>query len=163
MRLIVATLLSASLAACGVTSGGLAPGQATLPQVIEQMGEPSMVWSEPDGSLQLEFVRAPGGNGNFMAWVGRDGRLRRLEQVLTTENAGRLEVGMSREQVRRVLGRPAWTESLDGGGALWHWRLVESLPPRQQIDVRFGADGNLLAVAHVPVSWPPAKLARARG
>ena len=148
MRLLALVLLMAALCACSMPAGGLAPGRTTLPQVIERMGEPSMAWSGQDGSLQLEFSRLPGGNGNFMAWIGRDGVLQRLDQVLTVENVGRLERGMSRDQVRRLLGRPARVDR-PVTVEIWHWPLDAARPTqpaRWQVDAHFGADGVLVEV-----------------
>ena len=116
-----------------------------MPQVLKQMGEPSMVWSEGDGSLQMEFAHVPEGGGNFMARMAPDGILMSLQQVLTEANVEALHPGMSRDQVRRRLGRPAWVEGVEAG-ELWHWPLDQHRPAEWQVDARFGAVGTLLEV-----------------
>lgn len=142
------------LCACQPMSGGLVPGKTPLPQVIERMGEPSMVWSDADGSLQLEFARIPTENGNFMARIGPDRILLSVDQVLTRENAARLALGMSRDQVRRLLGRPARTEVLVlNANEVWHWPLDDVRPARWQLDVRFASDGTVLEISRSRIGW----------
>ncbi|GAB2878194.1 hypothetical protein GCM10027046_02730 [Uliginosibacterium flavum] len=138
-------MLVCVLSACGPASHGLEPGKATMPQLLDQMGEPSMVWSEGDGSLQLEFARIPKGGGNFMARVAPNGILMSLQQVLTEANVEALQPGMSRDQVRRALGRPGWIEGRESG-ELWHWPLDQNRPEVWQVDAQFSVAGTLLEV-----------------
>ncbi|SBT04719.1 conserved hypothetical protein [Candidatus Accumulibacter aalborgensis] len=50
--------------------------------MVASMGEPAMVWKNPDGSEQLAYPRGPAGTQTFMAYVGPDGTLQRIEKVL---------------------------------------------------------------------------------
>ena len=64
------------IAACASYSGSnLKPGVSTLPEVVASMGEPAMVWKNPDGSQQLAYPRGPAGTQTFMAYVGPDEKL----------------------------------------------------------------------------------------
>jgi methionine synthase I (cobalamin-dependent) len=96
--------------ACSQTNGGLHPGKSTLPEVVAQMGQPSMIWSDEHGNLVVEFSRLPGQQQNFMARFSQDGLLISLEQVLTESRVVNLREGMSREEVRRLIGRPGSIE-----------------------------------------------------
>lgn len=142
-RLPCLLLIASLLAACvGGAPSGLEPGKTTLPQLLEQLGQPSMVWSEGDGSLQIEFARVAQGGSNFMARVDPNGVLLSLQQALTDARVASLQPGMSREQVRRYLGQPARIE-FEGAEEVWHWPLDSRRPAVWQIDVHFGAGGNL--------------------
>lgn len=136
-------LLVCLLAACvGGVPPSLEPGKTTARQLLEQFGPPSMVWSEGDGSLQMEFARVAQGGGNFMARVAPDGVLLNLQQVLTDARVASLQPGMSRDEVRRHLGQPAKVENLPEG-EVWHWPLDSQRPAGWQINAHFGARGFL--------------------
>ncbi|MDP5238414.1 outer membrane protein assembly factor BamE [Uliginosibacterium sp. 31-16] len=141
-------LLSGVLGACAPSSGVLEPGKSALPQVLAQMGQPSMVWAGDNGALLMEFARVPPGYENFMARIGPDGVLISLRQVLTEESVAALRGGMTRDQVRQLLGRPAYVDAaLDAEGVeTWHWPLDAVHPPVRQLDVQFGAGGTVLGV-----------------
>lgn len=149
MRSIPLTVICAALCvltACQKETGGLKPGQTTLPQLLSRMGQPTMVWSDSDGTLQLEFSHVLEGGGNYMAQVSAGGVLVSLQQVLTDSVADGLQAGMSQDQVRRRLGRPASMES-GAEGDVWHWPLgADGRPVVWQIDAHFGARGILLEV-----------------
>ena len=80
---LLAVCVSVLMAACVSYSGSnLKPGVSTSAEVIASMGEPAMVWKNPDGSAQLAYPRGPAGTQTFMAYIGPDGRLQRIEGVL---------------------------------------------------------------------------------
>lgn len=143
-RSFLALLPVCLLVAC-VGRSSLEPGKTTLPQLLEQLGQPTMVWSEGDGSLQMEFARVAQGGGNFMAHVAPNGVLMSLQQVLTEASVEALQQGMSRDEVRRRMGLPARTERV-GGQEIWHWPLDTRRPANWQIDAHFGAEGVLSEV-----------------
>ena len=110
--LLVFTVLL--LAACaGYSGSNLKPGVSTLPEVLASMGEPAMVWKNPDGSEQLAYPRGPAGTQTFMAYVGPDGTLQRIEKVLDMAHFERVKAGMSKDEVLRVIGPSGtqWTQS----------------------------------------------------
>lgn len=47
-------------------------GISSLAEVIEAMGQPTMVWNTPDCSKQLAYPRVPAGTHNFMVLVGSE-------------------------------------------------------------------------------------------
>lgn len=102
-----ALLLSASLiiAACASYEGrGLRPGEARLEDVQTTMGQPAMQWQDPDGSRQLAYPRGPAGFHTFMVRLGPTGKLQSIENVLDERHLANVSVGMSKEEVLRVLG-----------------------------------------------------------
>jgi hypothetical protein len=59
------------MSACASYSGSkLTPGISSYQEVVAMMGEPAMLWQDPDGSLQLAYPRGPFGTQTFMAYLG---------------------------------------------------------------------------------------------
>ena len=131
------------IAACASYSGSnLKPGVLTLPEVVASMGEPAMVWKNPDGSQQLAYPRGPAGTQTFMAYVGPDGKLQRIEGVLDMAHFARIQAGMSKEEVLRVLGPsgPLWTQTYSRSNTLaWSWLFCDSSSLQNFFDVMFDA------------------------
>ncbi len=101
-------LLAMVLPACdGVNLNRLKPGISTLQEVRAIMGPPTMEWVDADGSRTWEYPRTPGGVVNYMIDFDRDSILREVRQVLTEENFARVRPGMTRDEIRRLLGQPA--------------------------------------------------------
>ena len=145
--LLPACLVASLLTACSPAVDSLQPGVATLPQVVAQMGQPSMIWSDEHGNLMVEFSRLPGQQQNFMARFSQDGVLISLEQVLTEARIVNLREGMSREEVRRLIGRPGSIDQADPAhGERWHWPLDSKKPADWQISVEFDARGEVSSI-----------------
>jgi hypothetical protein len=105
---LLSGLLAASLPACdAINLDKLKPGVSTEQEVRAIMGSPTMEWRDPDGTLTLEYARTPQGIVNYMIILGPDKVLREVRQVISEENFARVKEGMSRDEVRRLLGQPA--------------------------------------------------------
>ena len=102
---VFSTLLVSACA--GYSGSNLKPGVSTLPEVLASMGEPAMVWKNPDGSEQLAYPRGPAGTQTFMVHLGPDGKLQRVEKVLDGSQFHRIQPGMSKDEVLRILGPSA--------------------------------------------------------
>jgi hypothetical protein len=85
----------------------LRPGSSTTDDVRQIMGNPSLEWRDADGTRIWEYPRTPEGMVNYMLVIGPDHVLREVRQVLTEENFNRVRPGMTRDQVRYLLGQPA--------------------------------------------------------
>ncbi len=144
-NLAVLLFFALCCAACTGTQAPLEPGKTRLSQLVRHLGQPTMVWSEGDGSLLVEFARAGQGGGNLMARVTPDGVMQSLQDVLTDARVASLLPGMSRDQVRRHLGQPVQIEN-GKDGEVWHWPLDSRRPAQWQVDAHFGAMGNLESV-----------------
>src|SRR5258707_12656129 len=96
--------LAASLAGCanftGVSSG--MPAQ----QVQAKLGAPETVRKNADGSEVWEYPEGPLGRETYMVTLGSDRAVREVHQVLNDEYFSKLQVGMSRDEARRLLGKP---------------------------------------------------------
>ncbi len=142
-------VLSALLiAACaGYSGSNLQPGVSTLPEIVASMGEPAMVWKNPDGSEQLAYPRGPAGTQTFMVYVGPDGKLQRIEKVLNMEHFARVRVGMNQDEVLRVLGPSGsrWTQSYSRSNQLaWSWLFCNSWNVQEFFDVMFDASSGIV-------------------
>jgi hypothetical protein len=113
-------VVAALLAGCSILAvSRLEAGKSSEADVRASLGEPKRVFTNPDGSRQLAFASGPEGTQTFMAYVSPDGRLTRLEQVLTNEHLAKIDRGtMTSAQLERLIGPP--------------WRTVD-FPRKQQV------------------------------
>ena len=107
LYLVLSALSALILGGCdAMTMKDLKPGVSTGFDVRDRLGKPGIEWRNDDGSVTWEYSRQPEGTECFMATIGPDNVLRSLENVLTPENFGRVQAGWSKDQVRRLLGKP---------------------------------------------------------
>jgi len=122
-------LLLPTLFAAGCASfSAIAPG-ASGQQVEKLVGAPTSVWKNPDGSEVWEYPRGPLGVETFMVTLGSDHAVREVRQVLNDETIAKLHVGMSRDEVRRMLGKPRYIGFSDyTDEEIWSWRYQQQNP-----------------------------------
>ena len=141
VRRLALLAITLFLSACaGYSGSGLKAGAATLPEVIAAMGEPAMRWKEADGREQLAYPRGPGGNHTYMVFLSKDGHLERIKNVLDYEHFGRIQPGMSKEDVLRLIGppQPQWTMYFKARDELaWEWRFCNGWNEQSRFDVLF--------------------------
>src|SRR5437879_12444767 len=116
--------LAASLAGCAnftaVRSG--MPAQ----QVQAKLGVPETVRKNADGSEVWEYPGGPLGRQTYIVTLGSDHAVREVHQVLNDEYFSRVRAGMSRDEVRRLLGKPGETMVLGARDEeVWSWRYQE--------------------------------------
>ena len=144
--LLIASALFLS-ACAGYSGSNLKPGVSTLAEVVASMGQPAMVWKNPDGSEQLAYPRGPSGTQTFMAFVGPDGKLQRIDKVLNQANFARIQLGMSQDEVLRVLGPSGseWTQFYARSNQLaWSWLFCNDWNSQEFFDVMFDATSGLV-------------------
>ena len=91
-------------------------------------------WRNDDGSVTWEYTRQPEGTECFMATIGPDNILKSLDNVLTPQNFARVQPGWTRDQVRRLLGKPRSVQKFAmKREEVWDWRL----PPEFSAEVFF--------------------------
>jgi hypothetical protein len=133
-RRIALTLLAVSiagLAGCTIyTSRGL-PAGTPIAQVRQSALAPTGEYALPGGGTRLEFARGSFGRETYMLDFDAQGRLLTSTQVLTEANFATIEPGMSSQDVRMRLGRPAhvfnvgwqnlqvWNYRFSGGDCVW--------------------------------------------
>jgi SmpA / OmlA family len=104
----------------------LEEGVATEADVRARFGEPVAVYDEAAGARTLEYPRQPEGQRNYMITIGADGKMSALRQVLTPANFARVVPGLSTDEVRRLLGRPAKQSVYAiSPNEDWEWRFLD--------------------------------------
>ena len=139
-------LLAAVLPACdSVSLDKLKPGVTTMAQTRDIMGPPAMEWQDADGSATLEYPRTPNGMVNYMIDFGPDKILRAVRQVLTEANFARVQEGMTRDQVRRLLGQPASEQYFSlKREYVWDWKTRTESSYAYFFDVYFDEQGRVI-------------------
>jgi len=100
----------AILAAFGILQGcasfsSISPGESAQ-SVADRVGAPATVWKNPDNSEVWEYPAGYYGVQTFMIAIGPDQNVQEVRQVLSEEYFSKVHAGMSREDVRRLLGTP---------------------------------------------------------
>lgn len=107
MKSLQAVMALLLVAGCALVPGrGLEPGKSTAAQVVTEMGQPAMALERPGGGRLLYFTRWPWGRLTYVATIGPDEVLRGFEQRLTYANIHAVREGMTRDEVRALLGPP---------------------------------------------------------
>ncbi len=113
-------------AAAGVGCASLQPPQATIGQsqadVLASLGPPTSRYTLPAGAQRLEYATGPYGRTTLMVDLGADGRVTTSQQVLTEANFAKVRDGMPRDEVLRLLGRPAEKAGEYMNRQTWSWR-----------------------------------------
>lgn len=126
----VCTLLLA--AGCASYDGrSLVPDKATEADVVALMGAPAETLKRPSGEKVLYYSRLPLGRHMYAATITPEGRLRGIDQRLTSENIARIVPKTTTQaEVRELLGPPYRAErSGIRPNVVWEypWRIAEDL------------------------------------
>jgi len=122
----------------------LKPGISSEAEVRALMGEPGLEWKNQDGSRTWEYTRQPEGVVCYMLTLGTDGILRSIEQALTPENLARVQPGMDKEQVRRLLGKPRSMQTFPlKPEEVWDWKVGREMNVDQLFNVHFDLNGQV--------------------
>jgi hypothetical protein len=153
----LALLFPALLAACASFSA-VNPG-ASAREVETLMGAPANVWKNADGSEVWEYPRGPFGVETYMVTLGSDRAVREVRQVLSNEYISKLHAGMSREEVRRLLGRP---RDIGFSGLndeeIWSWRYREARVRNMELYVQFDRPtGTLKSISRFQIDTSDGK------
>ncbi|HKW38740.1 MAG TPA: outer membrane protein assembly factor BamE [Burkholderiales bacterium] len=98
-------------------------------QVQARMGKPETVRRNSDGSETWEYPLGPAGRETYMVTVGSDHAVREVRQVLSERYFRQVTAGMSREQVRRLLGKPGDVSVFSARNEeVWSWRYQQENP-----------------------------------
>lgn len=126
----------------------LEEGVSTEVEVRKQFGDPVTVTVNPDGSRVLDYPRQPEGWTNYVITIGPDGKMSSLRQLLSADNFARVTPGLTAQQVRDILGRPAQQKRYDlKNEEVWDWRFRPTVNESKLFSVTFGADGRVTGTA----------------
>ena len=124
-------LLLLALAACLAGCANLTAVSSGMPaqQVQAKLGAPETIRKNADGSEVWEYPGGPLGRQTYMVTLGSDRAVQAVHQVLNDEYFSRVRAGMSRDEVRRLLGKPG--EIMVFGARdeeVWSWRYQQQNP-----------------------------------
>ena len=123
---LISLALALSFPGCAV--GPVATGMDEA-QVEARMGKPETVRKGADGSQIWEYPYGPAGRQTYMVILGPDHRMSEIRQVLTNEYFAKVTNGMSRDEVRQILGRPGIVSNYPARDEeVWSWRYQEVNP-----------------------------------
>jgi outer membrane protein assembly factor BamE (lipoprotein component of BamABCDE complex) len=126
-RAFAILLLAAPLWGCAAVSpitGGMDEAQ-----VRARMGKPETVRKNADGSETWEYPTGPLGRQTYMVTLGPDHAVTEVRQVLSDEYFLKVVPGMSREDVRRLLGKPGEISTYSARDEeVWSWRYQQQNP-----------------------------------
>lgn len=148
----IAVVGAALLAGCAaVQLARLEPGKSTEADVRQALGQPARIHDAPGGLRQLAFPSGPEGTQTHMAFVAADGRLVRLDQVLTEENFARLSPGTTTAaEVERLIGPPWRTMDFPNKGATaWDYVFRDIGGYVVDFSVMVGRDGVVTEKVYV--------------
>lgn len=125
------------------------PGVTTAVEVRAKMGNPGHEFRNDDGSVTWEFTRQPSGVQCYMISFGPDQIVQKVDQVLNEANYAKVQPGMTRDRIRRLLGQPARVETFNNlREEVWEWR-IEGTPHNEEtyFNVFFDTDSGLVKKA----------------
>lgn len=138
-------VLAASALAVGCASFSSIPPGSQAQQVEALVGSPASMWKDPDGSEVWEYPQGPLGTETFMVSFGPDRTVRDVRQVLNEETISKLRVGMSRDEVRRMIGKPrdiGYSGRTDE--EIWSWVYREWRSRKMELYVQFDRPSGLV-------------------
>ena len=121
----------------------LRPG-ATVEEVVSRMGPPAVELRDADGTRHLAYPSGPFGTQTYMAQVGGDGRLQRIDQVLDDTRFNSISQGMGTEELLRLIGPPWQRVPFSNlGQTAWDYRYRDSWGYVAVLSVMVDDDGRV--------------------
>jgi outer membrane protein assembly factor BamE (lipoprotein component of BamABCDE complex) len=131
----------------------LEEGVSTEQDVRTRFGTPETIWPEANGDRTFEYPRQPAGHTNYMISIGSDGKMTSLRQVLHASYFAKVTPGMTRDEVRRLLGKPAKVQAYKlQQEEIWDWRFSDRATEIKVFSVTFDSGG---AVKSTSVTLEP--------
>lgn len=149
IRLFVLAVLALALAGC-VALGGppLQAGVDGVEQVQARLGDPYLRWRDDDGGEQWAYPRGPMGTQTWMVFLAADGRLQRIEQVLTSRHFARIRPGVDDVQsILRLIGPPnpgGTVEFAARNELAWEWLICDDWSQLARFGVLFDARSGIV-------------------
>jgi len=130
----------------------LQPGVSTTDDVRRLMGKPVMIWEEEDGSQVLEYSRGPEGSETWMVQIGPDGLYRGMTDARAAARLEQVRAGMSRDDLRRLLGKPDEEERFAARNeTVWTWRVKTSTgASTEMFHAHLSPEGRVLRTSRTP-------------
>jgi hypothetical protein len=119
---ILAALLLA--AGCSGPAAFVGRGEGELRGAL---GPPAGEYANADGSRTLAYPQGYYSGQTFLADVDRSGTVRGVRQALVEENFQRIEAGMTRDEVLRLIGPPVDSMAYPNRREIsWEYRFMDT-------------------------------------
>jgi hypothetical protein len=151
-RAAAALLAALALSACVSPFRQPPPVGSPVAAVTAAMGRPDAVYPEPSGGQILEYRGQPMGQFQHMARIGPDGRLASFDQVLTSENFGKVKVDhWTKDDILRHFGQPAEVSAVGFHHyEVWSYRYKEAGVWNSMMHVHFDQQGVVRQMLNGP-------------
>lgn len=155
IRIVVAVLMAALLAVACDQQGRpiehpgldrLKPGVSGELDVRGVLGVPETIIESGDGMRTFQYPMGPQGPRTFFAAIGADGKLLRVWNVLVPETFAKVSPGMSRDDVRKLLGRPGAEQVYPlKRQTAWEWKYIGEMHRDHVFYVMFDQAGKVVS------------------
>jgi hypothetical protein len=120
---------------------------STEADVKRLFGEPKTVTIAADGTRTLDYPKQPEGYANYVMVIGPDGKLKSLRQLLNPDNFAKVQPGMDRDAVLKLLGPFAQQQRFElKKETLIEWRFRDQQEAKM-FGVTFDDAGKVLATS----------------
>jgi hypothetical protein len=83
--------------------------------------------------------------------IGADGRYRGMANALAAANLARVQPGMSRDDLRRLLGKPGDVAAFPARNeVVWTWRVRGEMTTSEMFHAHLGPDGRVMRTSRTP-------------
>jgi len=139
---------------CATLAPGALPAGTPIESVRHGVVSPTGEYRLPDGGTRLEFAQGSFGKQTWMLDFDASGRLVQNRQALTEDNFATILPGMSDDQVRMRLGRPAhvFTAGWQHLQQIWNYRY----PTGDCVWFQVSIDQDSHRVTSAGNGWDPA-------
>ena len=137
---LVSLSFAALLAGCAALQSPSFPPGTAMSDVESRMGKPRGVAKAPDGDTVWQYPTGPVGQTTYMVRFGPDERTKSVYQALTFEQFTKVQPGISRDDVRLLLGPPGQTMAFTRmNEEVWSYRYQASASDNRIFNVHFDA------------------------
>jgi hypothetical protein len=128
------------LAGCAaVESPKFAPG-TSMGAVESRLGKPREVVKAPDGDTVWQYPTGPSGQTTYIVRFGPDDRTKAAYQALTVYEFAKVRRGLTRDEVRILLGPPGGTMFFGRmNEEVWSYRYQATASDNRIFNVHFDA------------------------
>ena len=119
---VLRAVLAGLLAGCAAPQPLRVQAGQTEAQMLAVMGPPTGRYALADGVQRIEFARGPYGVSTWMVDLDRAGSVLAIHQVLQAYYFDQVQDGMARDDLLRLLGRPASRQGEWQNRETWSWR-----------------------------------------
>ena len=128
----------------------LTRGVSTEADVRQAMGEPDTIQDGTGGARIFEYPKGPEGHKTWMVALDAAGIVQDWRQVLSDETFALIHPGMTREEVRRLLGRQRTIVTFPlKNEEVWDWRYFADGNNERFFNVHFDRDsGRVMRISY---------------